>query len=290
MTSAALGFGVSGPHGASWFSERELARLVAQAIDGGIRHFDTAPFYGDAEARLGRALKALRVKAAVVSTKTGTRRKGRRVIKDFTHASICADADASLERLNTERLDALYLHGPSPQEAEYAQDALEALKREGKIAAYGVCGEGLALERAVALGFGAIMGAYNVIDRRHEAVFAAARAAGAVTVGIAPLAKGAIAAPIFLPRRPADLWTLARALARGAAGRAEAAQAREAMADLALARGQSRASAALAFVLRSGVTDLTLTTTTSPAHLAEALEASHQHAPPSALDPQGARS
>ena len=125
LMRAALGFGVSGPHGARWFREGKLARLIAQALDGGVRHFDTAPFYGEAEERLGRALQGR--SDIFISTKTGTRRAGRRLVKDFSPAGMRADVEGSLLRLKREAVDVIYLHGPAPAEVAPALAALAAL-------------------------------------------------------------------------------------------------------------------------------------------------------------------
>jgi aryl-alcohol dehydrogenase-like predicted oxidoreductase len=267
--TAALGFGVSGPHGQAWFSEKKFARLVAQAIDGGIRHFDTAPFYGEAEARLGRALRTAGARDAIVGTKTGTRREGGRIIKEFSANAIRADVDSSLKRLGRDALDMLYLHGPSPPEIDAALPCLSALKADGKVKAIGVCGEGAALDHAVANGFDAIMGVFNIIDRRHAAVFARARARGVQTAAIAPIAQGAFAhrgAPASL----SELWRLMRSAARG---RPPAVAIKTARAALSTIADLPPSGAALAFVLQGGFASLAFTTTTNAAHLRESLGA-----------------
>ena len=265
---AELGFGVSGPHGAFCFSEKRLARLIAQAREGGVRHFDTAPFYGEAEARLGRALKAAGGGDAIVSTKTGTRRSGGRLSKDFSPAAIRTDVDGSLRQLHREALDLLYLHGPSPGEIDAALPTLLELKGAGKIKAIGVCGEGASLDHALARGIDSIMGVYNVLDRRHAAVFARAKSAGVKTVAIAPLAQGAFAEPKFQVTLSA-LWRLARRIARPRPSIGPLKRARKALSGVA---GLTANGVALAFVLQDAPADLVLTTTTNARHLAESLE------------------
>ncbi|MDZ7627376.1 MAG: aldo/keto reductase [Parvularculaceae bacterium] len=267
MTS--LGFGVSGPHGQGWFSEKKLTRLIAQAVDGGVRDFDAAPFYGEAEARLGRALRATRAAGVIVSTKTGTRREGGRVVKDFSQGAIRADAEASLKRLHRDALDMLYLHGPAVNEIDAALPALLALKAEGKVKAIGVCGEGAPLDHALSTGFDAIMGAYNIIDRRHAGIFARARACGVQTVAIAPLAQGAFANP-KAPWTLSGLWRLARTAIRRKPPEDLVEKARAALLDI---EGLPASGAALAFVLQGGLASLAITTTTNSAHLAETLAA-----------------
>ncbi len=279
---AVLGFGVSGPHGQAWFSERKLHRLIAQALDGGVRHFDTAPFYGDAQARLGRALSSLGARDVIVSTKTGTRRAGGRTLKDFSGETIRRDAETSLRRLGRDRLDVFYLHGPSIAQIDAALPALLSLKAEGKIAAIGVCGEGDALDHAVSCGVEAIMGVYNLIDRRHSGVFERARQSGMMRVAIAPLAQGVLARRPAFPIRPAELWRLARSARRAAHPGAVISAAGVDRARSALGRieGFSPAGAALAFVLHGGLVDVALTTSANPGRLAQSLDAAGR-----ALDP-----
>lgn len=267
--TAALGFGISGPHGANWFRELNLARLIEQAIDGGIRHFDTAPFYGESEARLGRALRAINAADVKISTKTGTRRVGRRLVKDFSESATRADVEQSLKRLYRDQIDTLYLHGPTIADIDAAMPTLSALKAEGKVTAIGVCGEGEALDYAVALGFDAIMGVFSIIDRRHAGVFARGKSQGVHCVAIAPLAQGAFAERKF-PRSFSDLWRHARAAVRGGPARDLVEMARG---ELARVDGLSPSGAALAFVLQEGSADLALTTTSNPAHLAQSLTA-----------------
>ncbi|MEL7486824.1 MAG: aldo/keto reductase, partial [Pseudomonadota bacterium] len=222
-----LGFGCAGAWALPSLSDRAARRLVAHAASLGVSHFDTAGFYGAgaAEARLGRALADISDgDACFVSTKTGTRldRLGRKR-KDFSEAGMRADVDASLRRLGRERIDLLYLHGPSNEALERAAPFLDALKDEGLIAAWGVCGEGSGLDYAVDRGLGdAIMGVYNVFDRRHADVFRRAKRAGMAVAAIAPLAQALYRKDFFAPRSPAAVWYILRALVRNRAALAAA--------------------------------------------------------------------
>lgn len=74
-------------------------RLVAQAIDRGINYFDVAPSYGNAEERLGPALKPYR-KSAFLACKTMERSK--------EGASV--EMRQSLKRLHTDYFDLYQLH------------------------------------------------------------------------------------------------------------------------------------------------------------------------------------
>ena len=113
-------------------------RSIQEALDGGINHFDVAASYGEAELRLGPWMPEVRDRIFLAS-KTGER--GR----DAAWAQI----NASLERLQTDRLDLLQLHGVGDlaelDRATGSGGVLEAAVRaqqEGLVAAVGITGHG----------------------------------------------------------------------------------------------------------------------------------------------------
>ncbi|GAB4524175.1 MAG: aldo/keto reductase [Amphiplicatus sp.] len=262
-----------------WFSARKATRLVAAAVESGVRHFDTAGFYGrgEAERRLGAALEEIG-EPVFVSTKTGTRYRGlAEPEKDFSEAAIIADVEASLRRLRRERVDLLYLHGPSPEALARAVPALERLRREGKIDRWGVCAQGEEeIARAVEGGAQAVMAAYNLFDRSHRQAFRAAKARGAGVVAISPLAQGLFARDFFRLRRPADAWRVARALARK---RPALERIRAGASALEGVEGWTPAQLALAYALAEPAIDVALTTTTRLGHLRESVEAASRTPP-----------
>jgi D-threo-aldose 1-dehydrogenase len=218
-----LGFGVSGAHGTPLVQARTTQRLIARAFEGGVRVFDTAPAYGagEAERRLGRALRDLPRDQVFVCTKAGIASTGfARRSRDFSPASIEASLRASLSRLGVEGVDALFLHGPDPYElTEELFDRLAALKSAGAFAALGVTGMGPELDAAIASGRFDLMMApvHPFINDREEARLAAARARGMAVIAIQsagdkPPARRA-------PRRTADLYALARSLRPAPEGR-----------------------------------------------------------------------
>jgi aryl-alcohol dehydrogenase-like predicted oxidoreductase len=255
-----LGFGVSGPHATGLVPRNLTARLVRQALDAGASLFDTAPFYGDgeAEARLGAALSGAR-DAAFICTKVGTVRTPGDLAKDFTPAHIVASAEASLKRLNTDRIDALLLHGPSAQDLnDDVIGALETLRQAGKLRFIGVCGRGPELEAAIASRrFDLIMApAGPSVAKPALARAAAARAAGMGVLGIEIMARSA---PVWrMPLHPADFWYLARSARR---------QVRRPSGPRA-APASSGPLQDLEWALAGEACDTALVTTTRPAHLA----------------------
>jgi aryl-alcohol dehydrogenase-like predicted oxidoreductase len=118
--------------------EAEAARLVHAALAAGCNYFDTAPNYGrgTSEALLGKALIGKRAEA-VISSKVGHQANG---MTDYSAAKIGPSVEGSLRRLRTDYIDILLLHNPpfeclSGGSEQFA--ALEQLKAQGKIRAYG---------------------------------------------------------------------------------------------------------------------------------------------------------
>ncbi len=83
----------------------DSARYVAQAIERGINYFDVAPSYGNAEERLGPALKPYR-DGVFLACKTGKRTA--REAEDELYAS--------LQRMQTDHFDLYQLHAVSTME------------------------------------------------------------------------------------------------------------------------------------------------------------------------------
>jgi aryl-alcohol dehydrogenase-like predicted oxidoreductase len=111
---------------------------IRLALDAGINHLDVAASYGDAELRLGPWMREIRDRV-FLATKTGERDK------DAAWAQI----NASLERLQTDRVDLLQLHAISDlaelDRATAPDGALQAAVRaeeEGLVGAIGITGHG----------------------------------------------------------------------------------------------------------------------------------------------------
>ena len=211
-----LGFGASGAWAQPWFAHNRAVRLIHEAYEKGIRHFDTAGFYGrgQAELRLGEALRGC--DDVVISTKVGTRVGNYgRLVKAFDPEEIRQDLETSLKRLKRESIDICYLHGPEDWVVSHSREIFRTLIEEGKIFRSGVCGEGEVLNKAVSeKKTDAIMGRFHAFDQRHQEVFENARANSIETVAIAPLAQALYRQGLYRPRGVADAWSLARALLR----------------------------------------------------------------------------
>ncbi|MEL7129232.1 MAG: aldo/keto reductase [Pseudomonadota bacterium] len=264
-----IGFGAAGAWGKSWFSENKAQKLIAAALDHGIRHFDTAGFYagGVAETRLGKALQDLSANDVEISSKAGTEYGSfGRPAKDFSAKAIERQVDTSLKRLNREQLDILYLHGPTPETIDMTKETLLRLTEIGKIKKIGVCGEGQALEYAIKTSWiDIIMGRFNALDQSHADIFALAKQKGVQTVAIAPLGQALYRKSLFLPRTFSDLWYLARAIGRNPTALKRAQEVD--LSNISQLSGRTAAEAMLAFTLSNQDIDIVLSSTTRIAHL-----------------------
>jgi aryl-alcohol dehydrogenase-like predicted oxidoreductase len=208
-----ISFGAGGYWGMNTFDERQAARLVEQALDGGVNLFDTGPNYsrGNAEERLGRILKG-RGQDLIISTKVGSLWSGGRNVKDFSPRSIEQSLQESLKRLQLEHLPLLHFHG-YPLPADPAIDAVLKLKDKGMIGALGLSTGAGGAKRALKLGiFDALMLEYNLLDRSLEQLIERAGAAGTGILVKSPLAQTLYSRNIFKLTTPSQAWYLVRAL------------------------------------------------------------------------------
>ncbi|UCH15474.1 MAG: aldo/keto reductase [Bacteroidales bacterium] len=120
--------------------------LVRASIKAGINHFDTAYVYGrgNNELMLGEVLKEYPRDSVIIGTKirpdhydrsTGT------YGPELTKESIFEKFETSLERLQTDYVDILYLHGVKTKKAilnETIVDAFSEIKKQGKAKHLGI--------------------------------------------------------------------------------------------------------------------------------------------------------
>jgi aryl-alcohol dehydrogenase-like predicted oxidoreductase len=158
-----LGFGTGSLH--HIFHKNERIRLLNNIYVDGVTHFDTSPLYGYglSEMDLGFFLKCKN--DVTVSTKIGlypvgaysnnvlniwTRKFIGKLIKkravpiiDFTIKSAQKSIISSLQRLNREQIDFLFLHEPILDliDTDEMQKFLELEIFSGRIRAYGIAGE-----------------------------------------------------------------------------------------------------------------------------------------------------
>ena len=166
VSELALGtWGLSGD-GYGPVDAADAERVIARAIDIGVNLVDTADAYGAGkmEALLGRALDAH--KGVRVVTKGGTDRSTEPPRKRFDAPHLRAAVERSLKRLGREQIDVYLLHNPSVEALVLgeASGAMEDLKKEGKIAHWGVsAGDTDAARAAIEQGAAVLELAYNLV-------------------------------------------------------------------------------------------------------------------------------
>ena len=140
---SALGFGCMGiSFGYGRASTREDGvAIIRAAFDRGVTFFDTAEAYGPFtnEELVGEALGPVRDQV-VIATKFGFKfENGKQAGLDSRPSHIREVADASLKRLNTDRIDLLYQHRVDPAvPIEDVAGAVKDLIREGKVRHFGL--------------------------------------------------------------------------------------------------------------------------------------------------------
>lgn len=130
------------------FSTTEMARMIHTCIENGITTFDHADIYGGytTEAEFGKAFAESgisRDKIQLISKCGIQHTVGDRPTKvkhyDYSKEYILWSAENSLKFLQTDHLDILLLHRPSPlMNPDEIAEAVEQLKSQGKIKAFGV--------------------------------------------------------------------------------------------------------------------------------------------------------
>jgi aryl-alcohol dehydrogenase-like predicted oxidoreductase len=121
----------------------ECTQMIHRALEAGINHIDTADGYGrgDAERIVGNALAGGRREQVVLATKCYFPRGHDVNERGGSRRWIRQAADASLQRLQTDRIDLFYLHRLDPDaDLEESLMALEDLVRQGKILYVGTSG------------------------------------------------------------------------------------------------------------------------------------------------------
>jgi aryl-alcohol dehydrogenase-like predicted oxidoreductase len=174
----------------------ESTRIVDLAIDMGVTLIDTAPAYGDSEATIGRAFRALGGKAdkLLVSTKLGGRPKP---FDPRDAKGLLSSVDESRRLLGRDVIDLLSIHEPDrPRLYDWwedpatcsgpVMDVLRGLKAKGVVRAIGLGGTTVTeLAHFVSSGlFDTVLTAFNYNALYREASDELLPAAKALGMGI----------------------------------------------------------------------------------------------------------
>ena len=145
---SALGFGCMGlsfGYGPATSREDGLA-IIRAAFEEGVTFFDTAEVYGPFtnEELVGEAVAAVRDEV-VIATKFGFKLEGgKQAGLDSRPSHIREVAEASLQRLKTDRIDLFYQHRVDPNvPIEDVAGAVKDLIREGKVKHFGLSEAGV---------------------------------------------------------------------------------------------------------------------------------------------------
>jgi aryl-alcohol dehydrogenase-like predicted oxidoreductase len=173
---SAVGFGAWPISGMSSVDVNDADSLatIAACLDAGVNFFDTAYCYGvqgESERLLARALGAQRGEV-VLATKGGIEwGPGRKQVLDASPATLRRQCETSLNRLESDCVDLLYLHAPDPKTpvADSAGE-LARLMQEGKARAIGAsnCTVEQLAEFASVCPLAAVQPAYNMLQREIE--------------------------------------------------------------------------------------------------------------------------
>ena len=143
--------------------------LLYQAVERGVNYIDTSHSYqnGNSERQIGQLLKDVGRERVHVGTKFHLRRS-------WSEGSIISSVEGSLQRLETDYLDVLLIHGASDPESlddERVLSAFEKLKKEGKYRFKGLSchsNHHQVVKKAVECGlYDMIQIGYNVFDIRE---------------------------------------------------------------------------------------------------------------------------
>ena len=118
----------------------EAQAIIADAHANGVNYIDTADVYskGGSERMVGELLKDRR-HDWVLATKLGNKMSDRPNEGHFSRSWMLREVDASLQRLQTDHVDILYMHRDNNgMDLEEPLRALDAMLRAGKIRYWGV--------------------------------------------------------------------------------------------------------------------------------------------------------
>jgi aryl-alcohol dehydrogenase-like predicted oxidoreductase len=271
----------------SWtLSEDESRPFIRKALEAGINFFDTSNSYSDgtSEEILGRALNdfACREEVVIATKVFFPTHKGPNA-RGLSRKAIMAEIDSSLRRLGTEYVDLYQIHRWDDQTPiEETLEALHDIVKAGKarylgassMHAWQFCKALYVADRHGWTRFVSMQNHYNLLYREEEReMLGLCAAEGVGVIPWSPLARGRLARP----------WDQRAATERAASdefGKTLYAQTEEAdrvvverLGDVASARGVSRATVALAWLLAKPAVTSPIVGPTKPHHLEDAVRA-----------------
>ena len=208
VSAVGLGcMGMSHAYGAP-ADHKEMANLIAEAVDMGYTFFDTAECYGtdddphDNEKLVGAALKPYRDKV-VIGTKfgvyfdTSVSAADKPVITDSRPETIRRSLEGSLKRLQTDHIDIYYQHRQDANvPVEEVAGVMADLIQEGKILHWGLSevNEDTIRRAHKICPVTAVQNRYSMMARHYEPLFPVLEELSIGLVAFSPMANGLLTA------------------------------------------------------------------------------------------------
>jgi aryl-alcohol dehydrogenase-like predicted oxidoreductase len=275
-----MSYGVSGRGSHEWTLDEEASRpFIRQALDAGINFFDTANVYSDgtSEEIVGRALKDFAQREEIViATKLHGRMRPGPNGAGLSRKAVLTEIDASLRRLGTDYVDLYQIHRWDPTTPiEETLEALHDVVKAGK-ARYIGASSMFAWQFAKALftsdangwtRFATMQNHFNLLYREEEReMLPLCLDQGIGVIPWSPLARGRLTRDWDATSARSETDQFGKTLYSDTDR-----EIAERVAEIARARGVSRAQVALAWVSSHPAVTAPIVGATKPQHLADAV-------------------
>ena len=275
-----MSYGVSGRGSHEWTLDEEASRpFIRQALDAGINFFDTANVYSDgtSEEIVGRALKDFAQRdEIVIATKLHGRMRPGPNGAGLSRKAVLTEIDASLRRLGTDYVDLYQIHRWDPTTPiEETLEALHDVVKAGK-ARYIGASSMFAWQFAKALftsdangwtRFATMQNHFNLLYREEEReMLPLCLDQGIGVIPWSPLARGRLTRDWDATSARSETDQFGKTLYSDTDREIV-----ERVAEIARARGVSRAQVALAWVSSHPAVTAPIVGATKPQHLADAV-------------------
>lgn len=264
-------------------TDPDATEIVRALFDVGANVIDTAPVYGEAERRVGIALRDLEDETPrdlVIATKVGYRPDP----FDYSEAQTRACVDESLRLLARDRLDLIYIHDVEVTKFDTVMNgslaALRDLQANGVVGYIGVSGGPVDVLRSyVETGeFDAVLthNRYTLLDQPASGLISRAHELGVAVTNAAPFSAGMLARPFDAGGRHTSGPFAAHEFEQG---RPDAMDRVRAIATIVAAYGVDLPTAAVRFSTRNSAVQLTVLGAESRDEVAAAARAATREIP-----------